>query len=303
MQLYNLTKKWNKEHTHVINLDKEWEKKYLKPLQRKIDSLLDYIYFFNKDYLIINSSNTTEDSIYIDDKTLDKVKDDAIEDLQPDYPDDAPKDVPIYLPWKLLYRQGFINNNMDGFLLFKEIYEIPQENINAVRIPTGYCCICTYQSEGEKEGKFQDIPFDEYRKRYALYPISSGGLYIPRIRNKNLEFKYYKNILGKFVNNLPLVLSLSPLRYISEFDVEGSRYQYVLQDYNSENKPSIKNKDDIAWTGGADLTYGFFLGSEEIFCDNSFSIGEDVQNYSFRNKITINLENPIKLEGSKLKFF
>lgn len=304
MQIYNLTKKWNNNHTWPINLWNEWEKKYLKPLESRINSLFDYIYFFNKDYLIINSTNTSEAQIYTENESLETVKQDAINNLcYSNTTGGVTTTQPWYYPWQLLYRQGFINNNTDGKLIFAVKNTSPTTD-NSIDLPTGYCCICIHQSENEIEGTFQSsLSLEDYKKRYAIYPISNGGFYIPKSKgNGQIEFRYYENVLGKFINNLPFVWNCAPLRYITQ-TAWNNETERVEMDYNSANEPNISNIDNLAWTGDKDLTYQFYLNDEEVFCDNVFKFGENVQNYSYRNTMTITLDEAIKLNNLKLNFF
>ena len=304
MQFYNLNKKWNKNHTNAINLWKGWKKHYVEDLNYKINSLMDYLYNFNNNYLIINSESTKEDVIYVNpNSTLQKEKNIAINNLTKKYNDNI-----YYYPYLLEYRQGFINNNRDAKLVFLEkpsgdLTEDPS-NEHVIQIPSGYACISIYKPKNAQDGVFdKSLSLAEWKSRFALYPISNGGLYIPKNNGDGtMSFIYHNNMIGKLIDNFNFVWNCPPLRYVSTNSWEGGR-EYIYYNYNEDKTPQIENIDDLAWTGEEGLTFSFWTeNNEEIFCDCVHEFGEDERNYMYVNSIKVTTSEAVKII-KEIRFF
>lgn len=304
MQFYNLNKKWqNKNHSNIINLWQEWKKHYVEDLHYKINSLMDYLYNFNNNYLIINSESTEEDVIYVpDNSTLKEQKDLAMSQLTKTYNNNI-----YYYPYLLEYRQGFINNNRDAKLVFDSVPETltgEPSNENVIQIPSGYACISIYKPENAQDGVFdENLSLAEWKSRFALYPISNGGLYIPKNNGDGtMSFIYHNNMVGKLIDNFNFVWNCPPLRYVSA-NHWGDGREYVYYSYNEDKTPQIQNIDNLAWTGGEDLTFSFWTsGNEEIFCDCVHEFGEDEKNYMYVNSIKITTPEAVRII-EEIRFF
>lgn len=305
MQFYNLNKKWKDDHKNVINLWEKWKQHYIEDLNYKINALMDYLYNFNNNYLIINSESTKEDVIYVPkESTLAKEKNDAISAL---IRKDGYNNI-YYYPYLLEYRQGFINNNRDAKLVFLEqpltspIEEPDDEDV--IQIPSGYACISIYKPENAQDGVFdKNLSLAEWKSRFVLYPISNGGLYIPKNNGDGtMSFIYHNNMVGKLIDNFNFVWNCPPLRYISVNNWEGGR-EYIYYSYNEDKIPQIKNIDNLAWTGGEDLTFSFWTSNnEEIFCDCVHEFGEDEKNYMYVNSIKVTTPEVVKII-KEIRFF
>jgi len=205
-----------------------------------------------------------------------------------------------FYPHKLLYRQGVINNGIDGkFYLGNTAYEFK----------SGYCIICNILPTGlitTNPNQTTSInPAYLNPANFLVYPVGNGGYYIwSSIYNKELNTNYYKNDLGAFSNKTIFNISNFNLRYINKGQYtnwpEETKTINFIDSYiidivgNQWNGPILKNNAYVA-TIQDYLT----IDEEEFFSDKIYETDTYIDQatlirksvYAIKEKETLTFNN------------
>ena len=271
---------------------------YLFWLDNSINSLEDYLNYFNPNFFILNEavsynpSNTWKEETY------------EIGDTSKCWYLFGTTNKPMYfcLPGNLKWRQGIVNPNVKAYACLDTscFTETPIKNY-AVTLEEStegkhfYTFSNTTLEEAIAAGKLYEIPQSTvmFAKKwvhqgllqtnneetkdinhYQFMALPTAGLYLPNSIPNGLRFQYIKNGQSVLGENIGFTLEFAPSRYFHTDVKNSSKWSngtlYTTQGANWENSSSamskiIENCDGQIWTNSYPLMH------ECLIYDTSYS--------------------------------
>lgn len=252
---------------------------YLNWTYEKIQSLEDYLKYFNPDYIILNESMSI-----ININNLEK-KDTEVKVSTPEWTyriidGTNSREVSCYFPSELYYREGYVNEGADSYLCFfappngynedqkKEVIEITQEDWDdlvddrkIIQFPMSRVVFSNKWRHRGVQSSLNDEAFNP--DNYTIIAKTGAALYTIQSGVNKLSFKYEKNALETVGTIIPFVFEILPTRFFIKSLTDatwGSGAQsWVLDaadwDSISDLDPDLKitNKNAQLWTGAYPL--------------------------------------------------
>ena len=296
---------------------------YLFWLDNSINSLEDYLNYFNPNFFILNETISYNPSNTWKEKTYKIGKTSKCWYLF------GPTNEPMYfcLPGNLKWRQGIVNPNVKAYACLDTscFIEIPTQN-NAVTLEEStkekhFYTLNTTLEEAIAAGKLYEIPQstimfakkwvhqglsqvnNEETKNinhYQFMALPIAALYLPNSIANGLRFQYIKNGQSVLGENIAFTLEFAPGRYFHTDAKNSSKWSngtlYTTQGANWENSSAsmskiIENYDGQVWTNSYPLMHECLIydtsysdyPTEEFIFDQEFS----TENANIANHATV----------------
>ena len=256
------------------NLWTQWDKVYLNPLETQIQSLADWIKYFNPAW---NGNATvgvhpTEEETYSYDSQAS-----------------------FYDGTSLNYRYGFQSSNDSSYLALQPWDDIKNKPLNdllasgdIIHIPAGrqvFSIVCPING---------DLSIRELPSSYIIIPRSDGGYFVPRNVDNELVFIYEKNAVDRFGQKVPLGWHVIPARYYLAIDQSTSvdSTALVINNISTIVTNVEESSNPIPWTNLFPLQSILTTeDGEEVFADVSTSVNQTEVDNTLTTNYTITRTN------------
>lgn len=252
---------------HNPNLWTQWNNVYLNPLETQIQSLADWIKYFNPTW----------------------------DGDSKDEPDTTKDGISFYDGASLNYRCGFQSSNDSSYLVLKSWDDIENESLNdllasgaVIHIPAGrqvFSIVCPING---------DLSIRELPSSYIIIPRSDGGYFVPRNIDNKLVFIYEKNAVDRFGQKVPLGWHVIPARYYLAIDQSTSADStaLVINNISTIVTNVAESSNPIPWTNLFPLQSILTTeDGEEVFADISTSVNQTEVDNTLTTNYTITRTN------------
>lgn len=251
--------------------NKKWHawSHYLNVCQEAVDSLQDYLNYFNPTYCIVN------DTIYGSEGNIEPIKDQEVK--KKILINDETKIIYFPCDLKLHFRQGVLNEDYDAYVCYlpSDKIEINAENFETLleekvieKFPVSNVLFCIYWTHSGIQNTNDNVEL-QTRNAYKFIPKGEASLYLPQGHPGGLKFTLFLNGQSTLGMNLLFSLDTNPTRYIIDdayrnwqWGVKTWSLDNISWDYaTSQATPKIRDKVNRIWTNSYPLMH--FLQIEQ----------------------------------------
>lgn len=282
---------------------------YLNWINTSINSLKDYLHYFNPNFTLVNASIYAIESNTKKQYTIKELQSEALYELetklkkQVKLSDDTT--ITLYFPQILLNRQGYINLDYNAYVCYdyglleefdntenyderKEIFDDAISNQTLFLIPPS---TAIFSKKWTHKGSQSEYNMELHsQSAFTLLSQAAASLYLPTSTKDKLIFSVVENGQRVLGTNLLFSLELFPTRYYltkesnlkwhsnaTSWNEEGAYWSSL----NGDIQKHIQNKGGQVWNNSYPLMHELVctskdsheqLWQEEFICDNEFNI-------------------------------
>lgn len=296
---------------------------YLAWLDMNIESLKDYLLYFNSDYKVlneslpyINSSNWLEETTSATSTHNDVFYNLSITDNE----GKLEEKVKVCFPYQLNWREGIFNPYSNSYACLKPNivspsdgqYTITRDSFNIALKNNDLKHINISNTIISKKWTHSGLQNDDnnkekfYWNNYVEIAKSQPNIYSVSTTNKSIKFEIIDSINSSFISNYSFSLEILPNRYIisdisSKWNKGSNAWSITGAIWNTPQSsliPQVYTKTNSIWTNNYPLLHELYIKNndwnEQFFCDdlcstNSINIAlHNTAQYT----IKINTEDP-----------